>query len=197
MGAYSRWAFILLCINWLVGVPTGPKQNPSTIMNTEPTRDRNEDPITGEPGAHPVGVGVGTAGGAAAGAAVGAIAGPIGSSVGAVVGGLAGAVVGKNVAEGIDPTEHAAYWRDHHRSQEWATPDTTYEDYEPAYRMGYERRAADLNARWEDRESDLERDWEEFKGKSRLKWERAKDATRAGWHRVEERLPGDADGDGR
>jgi hypothetical protein len=36
-------------------------------------KDRNEDPITGEPGSHPVGVGVGTAGGAAAGAAVGAV----------------------------------------------------------------------------------------------------------------------------
>src|SRR5438105_822724 len=39
--------------------------------------DANRDPITGEPGAHPVGTGVGTAaGGAAAGAAGGAAAGP-------------------------------------------------------------------------------------------------------------------------
>src|SRR5690606_41793317 len=33
--------------------------------------DLNADPITGEPGAHPVGTGVGAAGGAVAGAAVG------------------------------------------------------------------------------------------------------------------------------
>jgi hypothetical protein len=131
-------------------------------MNTEPTRDRNEDPITGEPGSHPLGVGVGTAGGAAAGAAVGAMAGPIGSVVGAVVGGVAGAVAGKGIAEGIDPTEHAAYWRENHGTQEWASNDTTYEDYEPAYRMGYERRAAEHDGRWEDKESELGSDWETF-----------------------------------
>ena len=124
------------------------------------------------------------------------MAGPVGSVVGAIVGGVAGAVAGKSVAEGIDPTDHAAYWRENHHAQEWATPDTTYEDYEPAYRMGYEQRAADMNGKWEDRERKLENDWENLKGSSRLKWERAKQATRAGWHRVEERLPGDADGDG-
>ena len=54
-------------------------------------RDRlNADPITGEPGAHPVGTGLGAVGGAATGATVGALGGP----VGAVVGGAVGAVVG-------------------------------------------------------------------------------------------------------
>ncbi len=165
-------------------------------METANTPDRNEDPITGEPGSHPVGVGVGTAGGAAAGAAVGAVGGPVGAAVGAVVGGVAGAYAGKGVAENIDPTVEEAYWRENHPNQEWANdPDNTYADYEPAYRYGYTQAAA-RGSKWDENESDLEKDWDEFKGKSRLKWEKAKNATRAGWHRVESRLPGDADGDG-
>lgn len=165
-------------------------------MNTDHTPDRNEDPITGEPGSHPVGVGVGTAGGAATGAAIGAAGGPVGAVVGAVVGGVAGAYAGKGVAEKIDPTEETAYWRDNHDKQDWSNdPDNTYDDYEPAYRYGYTQAATKRNG-FDDNESELEKDWDEFKGKSQLKWEKAKHATRAGWHRVESKLPGDADGDG-
>ena len=65
----------------------------------------NRDPITGEPGAHPVGTAVGaTAGAVAAGAAVGSVAGPVGTVVGAVVGAVAGGAAGKGVAETVDPT---------------------------------------------------------------------------------------------
>lgn len=65
----------------------------------------NRDPISGEPGAHPVGTAVGaTAGGVAAGAAVGSIAGPVGTAVGAAVGAVAGGLAGKGVAEKVDPT---------------------------------------------------------------------------------------------
>ena len=38
-------------------------------------KDLNRDPITDEPGAHPVGTGLGATGGAVAGAAAGSIAG--------------------------------------------------------------------------------------------------------------------------
>ena len=63
------------------------------------------DPITGEPGAHPVGTGVGAAaGGIAAGAEAGSVAGPVGTVFGAAVGAVAGRLVGKGVAEKIDPT---------------------------------------------------------------------------------------------
>jgi hypothetical protein len=169
-------------------------------MNTnEDRRDRdlNPDPITGEPGSHPVGVGVGTAGGAAAGAALGAAGGPVGAVVGAVAGGLAGAAAGKAAAEAIDPTAEDAYWRENHPRQEWADQDYTYDDYRPAYRVGYQTAAEGRGRTYDDVESDLERRWESDKGESRLDWVRAKSAVRAGWHRVERKLPGDADGDGR
>src|ERR1051325_7144059 len=59
-------------------------------------RDANRDPITGAPGAHPVGTGLGAAaGGAATGAAIGSVAGPVGTAAGIVVGAGAGGVGGK------------------------------------------------------------------------------------------------------
>ena len=65
----------------------------------------NRDPITGAPGAHPVGVGAGAASAGAAGAALGAaVGGPIGAVVGAAVGAVAGGLGGKAAAEAVNPT---------------------------------------------------------------------------------------------
>src|SRR5688572_33242588 len=93
------------------------------------TRDTNPDPITGEPGAHPIGTGLGAAaGGAAAGAAAGAVGGPVGAAVGAIVGGVAGGLAGKGIAEQIDPTAEDAYWRDEYRNRDYYDDSTTYGD---------------------------------------------------------------------
>ena len=74
------------------------------------SKDANRDPITGEPGAHPVGTGIGAAvGGAAAGAAAGTIAGPVGTAVGAAMGAFVGGLAGKAAAETIDPTVEEEY----------------------------------------------------------------------------------------
>jgi outer membrane lipoprotein SlyB len=81
-------------------------------MDNDKTKEAmtNADPITGAPGAHPVGVGLGAAaggvvGGIAAGAAVGTVAaGPVGTVVGTAVGAIAGGLGGKAVAEHFDPT---------------------------------------------------------------------------------------------
>src|SRR5437773_8433474 len=101
--------------------------------------DANRDPLTGEKGAHPVGVGLGTAaGGVAAGAAAGAVAGPIGAMVGAVVGGLAGGLAGKGIAEAIDPTEEDAYWKKQYKTRPYVAKGVKYEVYRPAYQYGRE-----------------------------------------------------------
>ena len=170
-------------------------------MKTETTykedNDLNRDPITGEPGSHPVGTGVGAAGGAAAGAAIGAIGGPVGMAVGGVVGAIAGGLTGHAVAESIDPTAEDAYWRENYSTRPYAERNLPYEDYQPAYRTGYEGRTRYDGKKYEQVESDLQRDYEKSKGSSSLTWDRAKAATRDAWHRVERVLPGDADGDGR
>lgn len=157
---------------------------------------RNEDPITGEPGSHPVGVGVGTAAGAATGGAVGAAGGPVGAAIGAVVSGIAGAIAGKAGGEALNPTVEDAYWREQHARQDYAESAYSYDDdYAPAYRLGWEGPER-YNTSFDAADSALRDDWEDRKGKSRLDWEHAKHAVRAGWHRVERRLPGDADNDG-
>ena len=66
-------------------------------------RNLNLDPITDEPGAHPVGTGIGATGGAVAGAAAGLAGGPIGAALGGVVGAVVGGLAGKGaIAAGKD-----------------------------------------------------------------------------------------------
>ena len=172
------------------------------MRNTSKTnaddRDLNRDPITDEPGAHPVGVGIGaTAGGAAAGAAAGAVAGPIGVVVGAAAGAVAGGYAGKAIAEAVDPTVEDAYWRDSYRNRPYYDQSVGYDEYAPAYRYGWESRGRYGSQRFEDVESELERGWSKARSKSKLDWSRAKNATRDAWDRVERALPGDADNDGK
>ena len=82
------------------------------------THDSNPDPITGEPGAHPVGVAGGGTGGAAAGAAIGgAVGGPIGALVGGAVGAVAGGLAGKAAGEAVNPTEEDTYWKYNYKTR--------------------------------------------------------------------------------
>jgi uncharacterized protein YcfJ len=167
-------------------------------MNTENTKqadkqkgtDANRDPITGTPGAHPVGTGVGASGGAAAGAAIGAFAGPVGAAVGLVAGAVAGGLAGKGVAEKMDPTVEDAYWKANYSKQSYVDRNAVYATYQPAYRLGYEGRSRYPGKRYEVVEADLQRDYEKSRGTAGLSWEKAKSATRDAWNRVEKALPG-------
>ena len=79
---------------------------PDPIAAGSGTLDANRDPISGEPGSHPVGTGVGAAGGATTGAIIGAVVGgPVGGAIGAAIGGIAGGLTGHEVAEGVNPTD--------------------------------------------------------------------------------------------
>ena len=172
-----------------------------TEMNKTVEGTENRDPLTGAPGAHPIGTGVGAAlGGAAAGAAAGTVVGPVGTLVGAAVGAVVGGLAGKGVAEVIDPTVETAYWRENFKSRPYAA-NASFDDYGPAYGYGvssytkYEGRSFDEN------ESDLARDWNTARGKSKLEWNHARAATRDAWtrlsDRVERAIPGDSDRDGK
>jgi len=168
-------------------------------MATKQTpRDVNPDPITGEPGAHPVGVGLGTAaGGAAAGAAAGMVAGPVGAVVGALVGGVAGAYGGKALAESIDPTVEHGYWQQEYKNRSYVEKGTSYDTYRPAYQYGWEARTSHPGKRFDDVEADLAKGWQSTKTNANLGWDKAKHAARDAWDRTERVLPGDADGDGK
>ena len=161
--------------------------------------EENRDPITGAPGAHPVGTGIGAAaGGIAAGAAAGTIAaGLIGTLVGSAAGAIAGGLAGKAVAEHFDPTAEHAYWQSNFEREPYYQKGMSYDDYSPAYELGMESRSRYAGRRFEDVESDLSRDWESRRGKSKLSWEHGKHATRAAWDRIERAIPGDFDRDGK
>jgi len=155
-----------------------------TANNTVDNRaaGANADPLTGEPGAHPVGVGVGAAvGGAAAGAAVGTVAGPVGTAIGAAVGAVVGGLAGKGVAEGVDPTVEDAYWRQNYASRDYAAG-KSYDDYGPAY--GYAVNNYQSGRSFEDAEPELADGWMGARGQSSLGWGEASSAARDAWDRL-------------
>lgn len=151
-------------------------------------KDANPDPITGKPGAHPVGVGVGAATLGVAGAVAGSVIPGVGTIIGAAIGAIAGAIgggyAGKGIAEVIDPTAEDAYWRENLSNRPYYNRQYTYEDdYGTAYGLGYAARAEDSNRTFEQAESDLRGKWEKSKGKSRLSWDQARHAVSDSWNR--------------
>ncbi len=153
--------------------------------NTSREKDENLDPISGEPGAHPVGTGLGAAaGGAATGALAGAVAGPAGAAVGVVVGAVAGGLGGKAVAESIDPTAEDAYWRENYHARPYADNSLTYDHYRPAYQSGWEARSLYADKSWDEIEPELEKGWKKSRGDSSLAWSNARHASKDAWERT-------------
>lgn len=149
------------------------KENPSL----------NLDPITGAPGAHPIGTGAGAMGGAAAGAVVGMVGGPIGAAVGGVLGAVAGGLAGKGAAEGLNPTAEEAYWRNAYTSEPYYQASVAFDEYAPAYRLGFNGRAR-YSGEWDNVEPNLASDWNTANAGSTLAWPEARLATRAAWARA-------------
>lgn len=155
-------------------------------MENPRDKQANRDPITGAPGAHPVGTGIGAAvGGIAAGAAAGTVAaGPVGTVVGAAIGAVVGGLGGKAIAEHYDPTVEEAYWRESYEREPYYQTGLGYEDYAPAYRLGGESRGKYGDKRFVDVEDDLAAEYDARRGASRLDWDAARPATRAAWDRI-------------
>lgn len=150
----------------------------------DPRDQRNLDPITEAPGAHPVGTGVGATGGGVAGAAIGAVGGPIGAAVGLVAGALVGGLAGKATAERINPTVEEAYWRESYTREPYYEAGRSFDDYGPAYAYGWGATMT-YPGPFEEAEPALARDWESKRGGSSLDWQQARPATRAAWDRVQ------------
>ena len=150
-------------------------------------RDMNRDPITDEPGAHPVGTGIGATGGAVTGATIGAVGGPVGVAVGGVVGAVVGGLAGKAAAEAINPTAEEAYWRDNYAKEPYYERGREWDEYAPAYRLGVTGRTR-YEDNWDAAEPRLASEWETARGGSSLSWPQAQPASRAAWSRVDSTL---------
>lgn len=163
-------------------------------MTTQPHKSKNDnlDPISGEPGSHPVGTGIGTAAGAAAGiagavaagAVAGTVAGPAGTIAGAVIGGVIGAAIGNTTAEEINPTAEDAYWRENYKSRPYVIADRDYADYESAYRYGVDSYSKNQGKPFDAVEPNLASEWDNARDKSSLEWNQAKDASRDAYDRL-------------
>jgi len=163
------------------------------MANSE--HDANRDPLSGEPGAHPVGTGIGAAGAGAMGAAIGGVVGgPIGAVVGTVIGSVAGGLMGKGAAEAVNPTEEDTYWQNNYASRPYVEPDTGYDAYQPAYNTGYEgfNRYAETEKTYDEIEPELQNHYEQNYASSGVPWEKAKHAARDAYIKLyEERLVAD------
>jgi hypothetical protein len=97
-------------------------------------------------------------------------------------------VAGKRVAEVVNPTIEDAYWRENHSRQPFANG-RLYDDYGPAYRIGYEGYAlyGATGCTFEDRETELRKRYEVAQPK--LAWNEARAASRAAWQRIREQPP--------
>lgn len=147
-------------------------------------KDANRDPLTNEPGAHPVGTGVGAAmGGAAAGAAAGAIGGPVGAVIGGVAGAVVGGLAGKAAAESVNPTNEDAYWRASYDREPYYVGGRTYDQYQPAYELGWSS-AGRYEGDFDAIEPRLADDWHARHAAGGLAWTDARPATRAAWERA-------------
>ncbi len=147
---------------------------------------------------HSVGAGTGAVAGAVTGAVAGtAVGGPIGTVVGGVIGAVVGSKAGDSIAEAVNPTEYNSHFQNSYQAAPYYSAGREWNDYEPAYKYGYDTFGQHRGQRFEDVEDSLERNWDSTRGNSRLAWSEAKGAVKDGWHYVERAMPGDADRDGR
>lgn len=148
----------------------------------------NRDPISGTPGAHPLGTGAGAASGGVAGAAVGmAVGGPVGSVIGAAVGAIAGGLSGKSAAEAVNPTAEEIFWKETYLREPYYLPGKPYEYYAPGFRAGWEGRVRFDGRTFTEAEGDLASAYILNKSELDPSWLELRSAAEAAWNRVDRR----------
>jgi hypothetical protein len=82
----------------------------------------------------------------------------------------------------VDAAREDAFWQAAFRRERYYSPQLDYEDYAPAYCVGYTG-FAQYGGTFEDAEKSLWANWERIKGDSRLSIDLARLAMRAAWER--------------
>jgi len=139
------------------------------------------------PPSHPVATAFGGLGAGAAGALAGAaMGGPIGAAIGGAVGVAAGAVAGNSFASEFDATEEARFWQDQYRLRPYYRSGTTYENWAPAYRFGWDnaRRPEHAQRTFGDLEDELASEWRKEREAVGDDWRLYRDAVKDAWDRV-------------
>ncbi|WP_374321405.1 hypothetical protein [Pseudoxanthomonas kaohsiungensis] len=87
----------------------------------------------------------------------------------------------------VDAFPDSGYWNQQFRSEPYFLEGDSYDDYEPAYRLGYQARHQHPGRDFDSLDEQLQRDWAASKGLSRLDWQRARQAALRAWERGEPR----------
>ena len=153
-----------------------------TVANEE---DLNRDPITGTPGAHPLGTGAGAVVGALSGAVIGTVAGPLGAVIGAATGAVMGGLVGKSSAEAVNPTAEEVFWRETYVREPYYVQGRAYEYYAPGFRAGWKGRVRHDGRAFEEAEPELLAEYILSKSELDPDWQEIRPAARAAWDRVD------------
>ncbi len=136
---------------------------------------------------HRVGTAIGAVSAGVAGAAAGAaMGGSLGAVVGAAAGAAVGAVAGNSFTSEFDAEEEAAYWSDQYQFRPYYRSGTTFADYEPAYRYGWEsaRRPEFKRRTFEEIEDELAAEWRRERNAVADDWRLYREAVRDAWHRI-------------
>ncbi len=100
---------------------------------------------------------------------------------------------GAIVLGAMDPAQEDVYWERTFQREHYYRPHFDYEDYAPAYCVGYVG-YAQYGGDYADAESSLWANWERIKGDSRLSQSDARAAMRAAWDRMAGRSAAPAPG---
>ncbi len=80
--------------------------------------------------------------------------------------------------------QHDAQLRAQYPTRAYASPERSYEHYQPAYRYGHGAATQHAGREWSEVERDLERGWDKARGSSASAWHEVKDAARDAWDHV-------------
>ncbi|MBT2305151.1 PA2169 family four-helix-bundle protein [Variovorax paradoxus] len=99
---------------------------------------------------------------------------------------IAHAMVGVRTASAaaLDPLVEDAHWRETFNREPYYETGRSYDDYRPAYEMGWSSRV-ERDDDFEVLEPGLERQWSGQRGNSTLEWHQAHPAVRAAWERID------------
>jgi hypothetical protein len=81
-------------------------------------------------------------------------------------------------------TNEANYWREQHAKQPYADEQKSFEDYEQAYRTGYEGAARHSGKSFAEMETDIALEYEKGRPDDALPWDHARPAVKAAWDRI-------------
>jgi hypothetical protein len=83
----------------------------------------------------------------------------------------------------VEPFPDSGYWNQQFSREPYFLEGDSYDDFDPAYRLGYNARRQHPETGFDTLEAQLQREWDTSKGPSRLDWNRARHAALRAWER--------------